>query len=368
VATPAATPVARSEEAIDPVLARRLQQALDDAVAASNGAIPGALLHVASADHGRWAGAAGLRQLDPALPMRPDDRVGAGSVVKPFVATTVLQLVEAGAFPLDAPLPAVLPAEVTERFPDAAAITVAMLLGHRSGLPEWHSPAVATAAARDPGRVWTDDEFLALAAAQEPLFPPGTAYAYANTNYTLLGRVIEHATGRGWREEVTDRVIEPLALRATALPAPGDRSLGGPHAHGYAAVNGELVDVTTVDPSMAGAAGGNALITSGADLVRFLDGLLAGRLFQRPETLQAMLDFQPAEGEPGQVGYGLGLLQRVLPGGIETIDHLGGGVGFRAYVARLPRQEVTLAIAFNSRADPAPLLLPVLAAVANLDH
>ncbi len=129
-------------------------------------------------------------------------------------------------------------------------------------------------------------------------------------------------------------------------------------------VNGELLDVTTVDPSMAGAAGGNALITSGADLVRFLDALLAGRLFQRPETLAAMLDFQPASGEPGQVGYGLGLLQRALPGGIETIDHLGGAVGYRAYVARLPRQAVTVAVAFNSRADPGPFLLPVLEAVA----
>jgi D-alanyl-D-alanine carboxypeptidase len=163
---------------------------------------------------------------------------------------------------------------------------------------------------------------------------------------------------------VTDRVVRPLQLAATALPAPGDRSLGGPHAHGYVEVSGELLDVTTMDPSMAGAAGGNSLVTNVVDLVRFLDALLAGRLFRRPETLEAMLGFQPASGEPGQVGYGLGLLQRVLPGGIETVDHLGGAVGYWAYVARLPRREMTMAIAFNSRADPALLLLPVLEAVA----
>jgi CubicO group peptidase (beta-lactamase class C family) len=78
-----------------------------------------------------------------------------------------------------------------------------------------------------------------------------------------------------------------------------------------------------------------------------------------------MLDFQPAEGEPGQVGYGLGLLQRVLPGGIETIDHLGGAVGYRAYVARLPAQRMTMALAMNSLADPSALILPVLDALAN---
>lgn len=209
-------------------------------------------------------------------------------------------------------------------------------------------------------------EFLDLAAAQESSFPPGAGYAYSNTNYTLLGLIIERATGRSWRDEVTDRVITPLKLEATALPAPGDRSLGGPHAHGYVEVNGELLDVTTADPSMAGAAGGNALVTSVFDLVRFLGALLAGRLFRHPETLQAMLDFKPASGEPGQVGYGLGLLQRVLPGGIETIDHLGGAVGYTAYVARLSRQQVTMAVAFNATTDdPSPVLLPVLEALAN---
>lgn len=360
-----ATPASPAAAPFDPMLARQLQQVLDDVLAAAGGTIPGMVLHVAHAGHGSWSGASGLAQIDPEVAMHPGDRFGAGSIVKPFVATTVLQLVENGAFALDATLPDVLPADVTDRFPQASEVTVRMLLGHRSGLPDWDSPAVDAEAARDPGKVWTESELLDVAAAQEPAFAPGTNYAYSNTNYTLLGLVIEEATGRSWRDEVTDRVIRPLKLAATALPAPGDHSLGGPHAHGYGEVNGELLDVTTVDPSMAGAAGGNSLISSTGDLVGFLDALLAGRLFQRPETLEAMLDFQPAEGEPGQVGYGLGLLQRVLPGGIETIDHLGGAVGYRAYVARLPAQRMTMALAMNSLADPSALILPVLDALAN---
>jgi D-alanyl-D-alanine carboxypeptidase len=358
-ATPAAAP-------FDPMLARQLQQVLDDAIAAAGGAVPGMVLHVEHAGYGSWSGATGLAQVDPDVPMRPEDRVGVGSIVKPFVATTELQLVEEGAFMLDAALTTVLPADVTDRFPQASGTTVRMMLGHRSGVPDWDSPAIEEEVAADPGRVWTASEFLDLAAAKEPVFPPGTDYAYSNTNYTLLGLVIEEATGRSWRDEMTDRVIVPLELASSALPAPGDRSLGGPHAHGYAEVDGTLLDVTTTDPSMAGAAGGNALVTSVHDLVRFLDALLAGRLFQRSETLEAMLDFQPAEGEPGQVGYGLGLLQRVLPGGIETIDHLGGAVGYTAYVARLMRQEMTVALAINATsADPSPFILPVLETLAS---
>ena len=240
-----------------------------------------------------------------------------------------------------------------------------MLLGHRSGLADWSTPATDVAAARDPARVWKVSESLDLAAAKKPLFAPGTRYAYSNTEYTLLGLVIEHATGRSWQQEVTDRVIRPLGLGATVLPAAGNRSWMGPYAHGYLEVNGKVFDVSSVDPSMAGAAGGHALITTGGDLVRFLDALLAGRLFRRPETLRQMLTFAPAPDVGGQVGYGLGIERRVAPGGIELIGHLGGAGGYYAYVGRMPRQQVTFAAAMNSSADPSLLLFPVFRTLAD---
>ena len=116
---------------------------------------------------------------------------------------------------------------------------------------------------------------------------------------------------------------------------------------------------------MAGAAGGHALITTGGDLVRFLDALLAGRLFRRPETLRQMLTFAPAPDVGGQVGYGLGIERRVAPGGIELIGHLGGAGGYNAYVGRMPRQQVTFAAAMNSSADPSLLLFPVFRTLAD---
>ena len=116
---------------------------------------------------------------------------------------------------------------------------------------------------------------------------------------------------------------------------------------------------------MAGAAGGHALITTGGDLVRFLDALLAGRLFRRPETLRQMLTFAPAPDVGGQVGYGLGIERRVAPGGIELIGHLGGAGGYYAYVGRMPRQQVTFAAAMNSSADPSLLLFPVFRTLAD---
>jgi len=122
---------------------------------------------------------------------------------------------------LDARLPDVLPASVVGRFPTAADITVRMLLGNRSGIPEWNSPAVAEQVARHPAKVWKVSEFLDLAAAQAPVFAPGTGFLLLQHEPQPPGLVIERITGRSWRHEVTRRVIRPLRLTRTELPAPG---------------------------------------------------------------------------------------------------------------------------------------------------
>ena len=345
----------------DPDLARQLQQALHDALRDPNIRAPGAILHVQSPKLGRWTGVAGLGRVTPAEPMRRADRFRAGSIVKPFVAVAVLQLAERGRLSLDARLPEVLPASVTGRVANAADITVRMLLGHRAGIPDWDSPAIDEQVARDPAKVWEVGEFLDLAAAKPPLFAPGTSFSYSNTDYTLLGLILERITGRSWRHEVTRRVIRPLRLSRTALPPPGQRSIKGPLAHGYVELDGQLVDVN-IDPSFAGAAGGYALATTVGDLARFLDTLLAGRLFRHRATLKQMLTIAPAQGEGGLVGYGLGIEQRALPGGPTLIGHLGGAV-YRSYVGRLHPTGTTIALAMNAEDDPTPLLLPAVKAL-----
>jgi D-alanyl-D-alanine carboxypeptidase len=192
-------------------------------------------------------------------------------------------------------------------------------------------------------------------------FEPGQGYAYSNTDYVLLGLVIEEATGRSWREVVRDRVIEPLDLENTSLPEPGDPSIGSNAAHGYELMGGELRDVADVDPSMADASGGHALVTTTKDLTVFIHALLAGELFERPETLEEMLRFVEATDEnPYLVGYGLGIERYELPGGVEMIGHLGATAGYLAYTGRLPAQQIDVSMVITNAGDPSPVLLPAL--------
>jgi hypothetical protein len=113
-------------------------------------------------------------------------------------------------------------------------------------------------------------------------------------------------------------------------------------------MNGQLLDFTDVDPSMAGAAGGSALVTTAPDLARFLDAVLAGELFQKSGSLDEMLAFVDAPDEAGvPYWYGLGVERYVLPGGVEMIGHAGGTAGYASAVHYLPAQDITVGATMN---------------------
>jgi D-alanyl-D-alanine carboxypeptidase len=284
--------------------------------------------------------------------------------MKPFVAAATLQLVEEGRIGLDDPLPALLPARVTARFPEASRITVRMLLGQTSGLADYTDEGFDREVLADPLRRWTTAEFLDRAAALPRVGAPGERFSYSNANYNLLGAVLEQATGKPWRAVVRERVIERLGLRHTSLPQPGHRPAGAGIAHAYQPVGGRLVDVTNVDSSMAGAAGGHALLTTTEDLTRFLHALLAGRLFRHRETLREMRTFMPDTDPNGRDGYGLGLERYRLPGGVQLVGHMGTSAGYRALMFHVSGRDTDFTMLITTPDDPSPVLVPVLERLA----
>jgi D-alanyl-D-alanine carboxypeptidase len=264
------------------------------------------------------------------------------------VATVTLQHVEEGRLSLDQTLPELLPKAVTDRVAHADRITLRMLLNHTSGIPEWTTDDVNVTVVLDPAHVWTPDEALDIACSLPALFEPGTSWGYSNTNYTLLGMVLDRIGGMSWRAQVRARVLARLGLTSTALPEPGDRTVTSDYAHGYQDVGGTVVDLSFVDPSMAGASGGNAMVTTVQDLARFIEALLAGELFARRETLVAMTTMVEAPNESGLPHrYGLGLESYDL-GGTTVIGNSGGAAGYATMMFRIPDRDVTLVTSINT--------------------
>jgi len=339
-----------------------LQHTLDAIVA--GGAAPGAILTLDHPSYRAFSAASGIADLATGQAIDPGDRFRAGSMLKLAVAAALLQLVEHGELSLDARLTQLLPPAITSRVAEAENITLRMLLSHTGGVPEPVDAAFHAAVFQDPAKIWTLDDYLTLSAAHPRPFPPGAGWAYSNMDYILAGEILTAASRAPWRDSVK-RVLDRAGLTHSSLPRPGHAACDG-CARGYEPLAGELVDLTEVDPSMAGAAGGGALVTTTADLVRFLRALLAGALFDRPGTLAIMTGFVDAPlPQEGQTQYGLGLA-RFQFGDLELIGHYGSTAGYNGFVLQDTATGVVFAGSINQDGGLGALVVPVVQAVGRL--
>ena len=191
--------------------------------------VPSAVVVVRSSKFGDATFRFGSRVLGGDDPPATSDHYRIGSITKTMTATVILQLVQEGKVSLDDPISKYRP-----DVPNGDNITIAQLLDMRSGLAGYtENPAFQRAVDEDPERIWSPDELLALAFSAPALFPPGTAWQYSNTNYILLGLVMEDVTGQTVPELFQERLFDPLGMDSTVMPALDDASMPAVYAHGY---------------------------------------------------------------------------------------------------------------------------------------
>jgi D-alanyl-D-alanine carboxypeptidase len=289
-----------------------LQRALDQVVAAG---VPGAVLLVRDGE-GTTRLTSGYGNLKPQTPMRAGDRFRVGSITKTFVATVALQLVGERKLALADTVEHWLPGAV----PNGERVTVRQLLNHTSGLFDYGADRAFVADAfRHPLKEWTPRQIVAIANAHKPRFAPGAGWSYSDTNYYVLGLIVEAATGHSLAGELRHRIFVPLSLRATSFPsAPG---IAGRYAHGY--FLRPLQDVSVGSPSVQWAAG--AIVSNADDLARFFRALLGGRLLRRDLLHVMETVVTPAAG----FSYGLGL-QRLREQCGFVWGHTGASPGYVA--------------------------------------
>ncbi|SMC68750.1 serine hydrolase domain-containing protein [Kibdelosporangium aridum] len=312
-----------------------------------NEKFPGAVLVTQSTSYS--AGVA--RRGYPAKPP-VNGRVRAASNTKTFVAVVVLQLVAEGKVELDAPIEKYLPGLVRGEGIDGRKITVRQLLQHTTGLPNYTAYLELDDIEAFRDRYYEPRQLLDLALAHPANFQPGERWDYSNTNYILAGMLIERVTGRPVAEQVTKRVIQKIGLRDTYWPGVGDKTIRGPHPQGYGrAKDGEIIDITELDPSAAWAAG--QLISTPSDLAKFFGALVDGRLLPAAQ-LSEMKKTVPADMAPGS-GYGLGLTSVPLSCGGVFWGHGGDVFGFetRGGATEDGRRVTVMVTALPGTFDPA---------------
>ncbi|QIS14120.1 serine hydrolase [Nocardia arthritidis] len=273
--------------------------------------------------------ASGVADIAARSPIPTDipEHVRAGSITKTFTAAIALQLVAERRIDLDRSIDTYLPGLLIGDGVDGRAITVRQILGHRSGLPTaTESPETDEYDAARDGRTFNPGQEIALALRHPAQFVPGTRFQYTNTNYIVAGMLIEAVTGHRYTDELRDRILTPLGLSGTYLPATGETGLRDPHPTGYATINGTVTDVTRIEPSQPWTSG--ALVSTGADLNRFYTALLAGQVVPQAQLQQMLNGVDMGNGDGMSYGLGLGYTQ--LPCGTKVVGHVGGVRGFSA--------------------------------------
>jgi D-alanyl-D-alanine carboxypeptidase len=295
-------------------------------------ATPGALVGIWYPGRGTWLHAAGIGDLATAAPVTLDDHLRIASITKTFVATVVLQLADEGQLGLDDTLDAYIPV-----VPDAGNITLRQILAMSAGIYDFvRDPEIAEGYNADPLMAFEPEDALDIIQASTPDFSPGEKVQYSNSNYLLLGMIIEQVTGQSAEDAITARVIEPLGLTQTSFPTTPE--MPDPFAHGYGLdeVDGALPDFTRSNPAVPWTSG--AMISTLEDLNTWARALGTGALLSEA-IFQERLAWGVLAETPMHVSYGLGILN--VNG---LVGHNGGIPGYSSWMVYDPEADATLVV------------------------
>lgn len=282
----------------------------------------------------------GVTSLETGCPVRRDTLFQIGSITKVFVATLVMRLVEQGALALDQPVSESLP-EFQLRDPAArAAITVRHLLTHTSGIEGDHF--------EDFG--YGDDalaRYVAALANVPLIHPPGAAWSYCNSGFSLAGRLIEVVTGQPFERAMREHLFEPLGLERTFFFV--QDVLGYPFAAGHRTSETGAVEVVrdfALPRSVHPAGGIWATIDDLLTFAAFHLGTLPERqTLLSPSSVRAMQEPQVAAGNWAD-HYGLGWALWSV-GATRLVGHGGSTNGYQAHLTLIPERGVAIASLTN---------------------
>lgn len=270
------------------------------------------------------------------------------SITKSFVGTVVLQLVGEGKLGLDDPVAKFVPSAAQVRYAGIAAggqITVREALEMRTGLIEFSgTQTFSDRLYANYTGAFTDDQLLDYAFEQPLDFAPGAQYEYSNTNYVVLGQIIQSVIGQPWDQAVQSRILGPLGLTSVAYS--GAAQPAAPVAAPYEVSGTELESLTQVSPSLYGASGG--YFGTIGDLLTWGRALGSGTLVT-PALQQARLTAvsDPETEDPGSPDYnGYGLAAGTIDG---WWGHTGTGLGYESLTMYNPATGMTISILINTQ-------------------
>jgi CubicO group peptidase (beta-lactamase class C family) len=258
-----------------------------------------------------WSGAAGIASQDGSVPMTKDTPIYIASITKLYTTATIMRLYEQGVLSLDDPMSRYLPKEliqgihVYKGMDYSGEITIRQLLSHTSGIADYYDEKPKKGKnlfelfVDEPDRRWTVEETIERARKDlAPNFRPGTKASYSDTNFQLLGKIIESATSKPLDIVFEEFLFRPLGLKHTWLIG---RSEPAAPSTVPADVFYKEMNITKTRSNGAYWAEGG-IVSTAPEMITFLMALVEGRII-RKDTLSLMHDWHKLR-FPLQYGYG----------------------------------------------------------------
>lgn len=331
-------------------LQQQLQQELETIVKTDN--LPGATLAVVLPDDQLLSLSAGYNDKEAQTPMLPGARMFSGSVGKTLVAAVLLQIMEEQGISLDAKVaPFFVDQEWFSRIPNANELTIRMLMQHTSGIPRYiQQEAFLEDLKANPMKTRTPAELLSYVLDMEPTHPAGKGWGYSDTNFLILGMLIEKWSGNTFYNQTEKRVIKPLGLRNT-FPSDQRDLLGltqgyiGDHNFFFLPPKTIKDGLYAINPQFEWTGGG--FVTNVEDLAQFIKATHEGKIIPEtyyPEMLKAV-DYRT--GQPAEAGYGLANFVWNTSNGIHY-GHAGIFPGHLTRVDYVKDHGFSLALQYNT--------------------
>jgi D-alanyl-D-alanine carboxypeptidase len=343
----------------------------------SNKHIKNCIVYVAKGDGSfTWSGAAGITKQDGQVPMTQDTPIYLASITKLYTAAAIMRLYEQGLLGLDEPMAKYLPDDlirgihIYEGHDYSHEITVSQLLAHTSGIADYYSEkskngkSLFETFVSDQNRRWTVDETIArVRNDMVPNFKPGTSASYSDTNYQLLGKIIESVTGKPLQVVYDEFFLRQLGLKHTWLVGRSKPKVE-PSA-GIADVFSKDIDITRIRANGAYWADGG-IVSTAEEMIIFLKALKEGRIVSG-DTLKLMHNWHKLQ-FPLQYGYGTMYFK--LPGFITKVmkvpplwGHSGSTGSFLYYSEDLNLYMAGSINQVESKSKPFRLMIRVMKAI-----
>jgi len=273
----------------------------------------------------------GAADMEGSTPANENTPFQIASVTKQFTAAAVLLLVEDGKLKLDD----TLGKYVTDVPAKWSGVTIRQLLNQVSGIPNYTAGGKLV-----KDKIYTSSEILGLVKDVPHRFEPGTKWEYSNTNYFLLGMVIEKASGKSYASFMHERIFRPLGMKSTTVNTRGLKIQNA--AVGYELASGKWQRAKLDEPSQPFAAG--AIVSTPVDMAKWAIAAGEGKLLKKTSWDEAWTSAKLADGKSADYGFGWRVAKF---GEASYLGHSGGISGFGSFIVRFPAENLAIVVLTN---------------------